>query len=183
MLRLLLAALSVTAAARPSSSSHKAGSAAAAAAAEPATVADLPKLGAGGAPVLTVDGRVCAFPWIAPDGASHASCAPLPGVDGGSHPRLWCKDAQELWAICAAPAKPAKHANANASAAAASAVAPPAASAPAQPVGGSAPADAGSTAPPADGAQATPVASVTPRRRNAHSSLTLHPQSPPPRCR
>ena len=72
-----------------------------------ATADDLPLLGLGGAPVLTVDGRVCAFPWVAPDGVKHDACAALsPSADDK---RLWCKDASELWGICAAPkAKKAK---------------------------------------------------------------------------
>jgi hypothetical protein len=67
----------------------------------PAMPDDLPLLGAGGAPVMTVDGRVCAFPWTAPDGSAHRTCALLPTAAGDK--RLWCKDAQELWGICAAP--------------------------------------------------------------------------------
>jgi hypothetical protein len=66
----------------------------------PATAADLPLLGANGSPVLTVDGRQCAFPWTGPDGAPNAACSKLPG-DGDT---LWCKDAKELWGVCAAPA-------------------------------------------------------------------------------
>jgi hypothetical protein len=67
----------------------------------PATPEDLPLLGAGGAPVMTVDGRVCAFPWTGPDGVAHSACALLLTAAGDK--RLWCKDAQELWGICAAP--------------------------------------------------------------------------------
>jgi hypothetical protein len=94
----------------------------------PASPADLPLLGRGGAPVMTVDGRVCAFPWASPDGTQHKTCAVLPTAAGDK--RLWCKDAQELWGICAAPPKAAGAAAAEPSDAAATDAAAPEEAAP-----------------------------------------------------
>ena len=67
----------------------------------PATKDDLPHMGVNGAPVLTVDGRICRFPWTGPDGVRHSTCASLQA--SGDDSRLWCKDINDLWAICAAP--------------------------------------------------------------------------------
>ena len=74
-------------------------------AAVPATKDDLPRMGVNGAPVLAVDGRICRFPWIGPDGVRHTTCASLQA--SGDDSRLWCKDINDLWAICAAPKGPA----------------------------------------------------------------------------
>ena len=80
-------------------------------AAIPATLDDLPKLGVNGLPVLTVDGRVCRFPWTGPSGARHTNCATLSATDSDDT-RLWCKDVNDLWGICAAPkASSSKHGN------------------------------------------------------------------------
>jgi hypothetical protein len=68
----------------------------------PAALADLPRLGADGTPVMTVDGRVCAFPWTGTDGVSHSTCAPLPASSAGDNV-VWCKDIKAMWGICAAP--------------------------------------------------------------------------------
>ena len=70
-----------------------------------ASLADLPRLGVDGAPVMTVDGRVCAFPWVGTDGVSHSTCASLPTSSANN--AVWCKDAKAMWGICAAPVRAA----------------------------------------------------------------------------
>ena len=114
-LLLLLTASAAASASAHSAHSGSGGHSPAAAQADAATAADLPKLGLNGSPVLTVDGRACAFPWSGADGVPHTTCAELAGVQGH---KLWCKDAEGLWGVCAAPPKAdSKHAKKNKTAA------------------------------------------------------------------